>query len=473
MIYKTYLDKVNTIICPTKVNVGVSPVAMMVYGGEKSRILAHFDVSEARKRFEGRVTPDLSKCRHILNLTNCGKMDRDGDLFVEVINEVTYSDTMRRAASFTLLFFKLPCEFDSGNGYDFKRGFSNQQSISFNGATWFNCKTGVEWSRPMYTTEELSAEYDKFSRGEDSIIIARQKFDLGNESIRVDITDYVNSLILGNEPNNGIGIAFSPATESIELDNDYRFVAFYTHKTHTFFEPYLETIYDDVITDDRNQFYLNKKNRLYLYCSIGGGFENLDEMPTCKIDGIDSELEVKQAGKGIYYVELMLKEGEYKPKRMMYDVWGNLKYNGVEMPDVTMQFVLKPFNQFFNLSNITEVGNDYVVSVSGIKDNEVVGQSDLRKLTINARVEYSTNTQALLDGMELRLYVKDGPNEFDVISWDKVNKSFSENFYYFDTSKMIPHKYYVDVKVIANNTIKVFKDVLHFEIANNVTAMHR
>ena len=472
MIYRTYLDKVNTIISKSKVNVGVSPVATLVYGHQISRILAHFDASEAIKRFEDRVTPDLSKCRHTLNLTNCGKLDRDGDLFVERINEVTHSTEMRRAASFVLIFFKLQNEFDSGNGYDFKKGFSTQESIAYNGATWENAKTGIKWTGGMYTTEFLDEEYSKFSRGEKSIIIARQKFDLGNESIKVDITDYVNAIIRGEEPNNGIGIAFSPLLEGTDLGDDYRFISFYTHKTHTFFEPYLETVYDDVISDDRNQFYLNKKNRLYLYCTIGGGFDNLDEMPTCRIDGYDGELEVKQAGKGIYYVEVLMKDGDYKPKRMMYDTWSNLKYNGVEMPDVTMQFVLKPFTQFFNLSNVTEMGNDYTVSVSGIKDNEVVGMSDMRKLTVNARVEYTTNVQALLDGIEIRLYVKDGPSEFDVISWDKVNKSFAENFYYLDTSKMVPHKYFVDVKVRANNTVKVFKDVLHFQIANNVTSMH-
>ena len=38
--------------------------------------------------------------------------------------------------------------------------------------------------------------------------------------------------------------------------------------TNTYYEPYVETIIDDTITDDRNYFYLNKANSLYLYVSF-------------------------------------------------------------------------------------------------------------------------------------------------------------------------------------------------------------
>ncbi|GAH22326.1 unnamed protein product, partial [marine sediment metagenome] len=47
-------------------------------------------------------------------------------------------------------------------------------------------------------------------------------------------------------------------------------VAFYARKTHTAFEPNIETTFNDTIEDDRNYFFLDKDNSLYLYYNKGG-----------------------------------------------------------------------------------------------------------------------------------------------------------------------------------------------------------
>ena len=94
--------------------------------------------------------------------------------------------------------------------------------------------------------------------------------------------------------NYGIGIAYSPMLEltNSEIEN---YTGFLTNKTNTFFEPFVETIYNDYILDDRANFALDKANRLYLYCNIGGDTENLDELPTCSVEG--KEYEVIEIGK--------------------------------------------------------------------------------------------------------------------------------------------------------------------------------
>ena len=95
-------------------------------------------------------------------------------------------------------------------------------------------------------------------------------FDVGNESIEIDITDYVNDLILGNQPNYGIGISFHPDIES--FDNDcLHYIGFLLNIHIHFFHPCIETIYNDNIQDDRTNFYLNKDNKLYFYSYVGGG----------------------------------------------------------------------------------------------------------------------------------------------------------------------------------------------------------
>jgi hypothetical protein len=53
----------------------------------------------------------------------------------------------------------------------------------------------------------------------------------------------------------------------------------FTNNTQTFYEPYIETKYDNHIIDDRNNFILDKLNKLYLYVNVGGNPTNLDALP--------------------------------------------------------------------------------------------------------------------------------------------------------------------------------------------------
>ena len=73
-----------------------------------------------------------------------------------------------------------------------------------------------------------------------------------------------------------------------------------------------------------------------------------------------------------------------------------------------------------------------------IKEKEQIKRGDIRKLVIQAKPSYTNNTAQLLDTMDLRLYVKDGTREIDVIEWDTVNKAFLENYYMVDTNILIP-----------------------------------
>ena len=63
------------------------------------------------------------------------------------------------------------------------------------------------------------------------------------------------------------GIAFSGAYENITGITESYSVGFFTRYTQTFFEPFLETTWDDYIVDNRNNFSLYKLNRLFLYVS--------------------------------------------------------------------------------------------------------------------------------------------------------------------------------------------------------------
>jgi hypothetical protein len=320
----------------------------------------------------------------------------------------------------------------------------------------------------------LSKEYDKWSCGEDSVVIGRQHFDIGNENIELDITDIFNQFILGSKENYGIGMAFSPLLETMEMSRE-NYVTWFTDKTDTFFEPYVETRYDDVVCDDRGNFVLDKNNKLYLYCTIGDHLEDLDRNPTVSIKNNDDEIimegiESKKFSKGIYYIDLNLSRSDFEADTMLYDVWTDISYQGAKLEPTELEFVLKSNSNYFNIGNSSSVNNiKFTPSVSGINEREQIKRGDLRKLIVTPKPNYTSNTAQLVDSMDIRLYVKDGSSEIDVISWDKINKSFTENYYMIDTSMLIPQRYYVDVRITYGMQSIVHHDVLSFDIVNDLT----
>ena len=402
---------------------------------------------------------------------------------------------------------------------------------SIEGCNWFQARNGIMWDEAgVYSLKTLEDEYNKFSSDEGSaIIIGRQHFDKGYENISLDITDTVNRMIDGEIDNYGIGIAFTPGLESSYVDwnehytlgdftkwvntnknyenslkeplqkvldeahmpsqydrneelNNFKldvlgygenYVGFFTDKTNTFFEPFLETVYSDYINDDRSSFCLDKANRLYFYSSVAGNPVNLDEMPTCKIvDDDDNVLftpEVKQTTKGAYYVEETFPSSQYEADYMYHDVWSNILYEGIRMKDVELDFTLTEPSSWIGLgSSFTRV-SEFSPSISGIKSDEEVRRGDVRKLTVNALVKYENKTSQLVGNTEIRLYVMDGHREIDVLPFHQVNKSESELYTLIDTSMLIPNRYFVDVKFKYNMQEIVHHDVLHFKITDDLT----
>ncbi len=476
MVNRTYISKMNTIISGDTLNTGINQISELVYGANVTRTLVYFDVERLKKMYENKVYPDLSKLKHYLKIINAGSLDFT-QIHSDDISSINDAQKLR-ASSFDLIFFLIPKFWDGGKGYDYNVNFFNQgyiskecsngiKLLSRDGSNWYQPRNGYTWDEDgVYSNETLSKEYDKFSSNEGSeIIIARQHFDIGNENINVDITDVVNKFITDELDNYGIGIAFTPMLE-IENCNIENYIGLVTHKTSSFFEPYVETIYEDYISDDRSHFMIGKNNKLYLYCNIGGELVNLDEIPTCEVNG--NKYEVKQYSQGIYYIDIMIANGVFRTNTMLYDVWGNIIYQGVKYDDIELDFTLKSNSLFFNVGNSIEVSNKLIPTIYGIKENEEIQRGDVRKLVIKPLVEYSKNMAELVDKMELRLYVKDGEKEIDVIPFDNVNKSFLENYYIIDTNILIPNRYYVDVKFRYNLEKIIHHNVLSFKITENL-----
>ena len=471
----------TTIIKDSDLNTGLNPVSELSYGTSTTRVLCYFDHSKIKQLFEDKTFPDMSKMKHTLRITNVGSID-----FMErkcgEMSSIT-NDIKIRATSFDLIFYLIPQEWDCGRGFDYQMNFFNQglyrvnlnnmqdtsQLISTDGANWYQARNGYNWEEEgVYSNKTLSIEYDNFSSDNGSkIIIGRQHFDIGNEDISLDITDIFNKFILGEEKNYGIGIAYTPMTELIEEKEPIEhYTGFFTNKTNTFFEPFVETVYDDVISDDRSNFTIDKNNKLYLYCNVGGGLVNLDETPSCSINGKDYD--VHQFSKGIYYIEINTPRSDFKPYTMLYDTWGNIKYQGVQFDDVEMDFTLYPNSNFFNFTNKIEQNEKVTPTIYGIKHSEKIKRGDIRKVNILARTQYSKNKAQLVDKMYARLYIKDGNREVEVYPYEQVNKTFDENYFIVNTNDLIPQRYYIDVKVEYNRETIISKEILQFDIVSEI-----
>ena len=462
MITRTYIEKIATIIKDSDINTGLNPVSELSYGASVTRMLLYFNHSRIKEMYENKTFPNLNKFKHILHLTNAGSMDLT-QLHCSELSNIT-DDVKLKAASFDLIFFLIPRDWDSGKGFDYQ---DTKKLISTDGANWYQAKNGYVWDEEgVYSNNTLSVEYDNFSSDLGSnIIIGRQHFNIGVEDINLDITDIFNKFITEELKNYGLGVAFTPATELIEEDVE-RYIGFFTNKTNTFFEPYVETIYKDAISDDRSNFILDKENKLYLYCNIGSMLADLDEIPTCEVNG--KTYEVYQYSKGIYYINIKLSSSDFKPYTMLYDTWSNIKYHGVNFDAVEMDFTLKPNTLFFNFSNTIEQNDKITPFLYGIKASENIKRGDIRKVNLLARTQYSKNKAQLIDNAYFRLYIKDGNREVEVFPYGQINKTFDENYFLIDTTVLIPQRYYIDIKVEYNRDIIISKQVLEFNIVNEI-----
>lgn len=471
MVTITRFDKSNTIFSGSSLNVGLNPIVRLTYGDGVSRGLIHFDCSKVKCLVEEKEYADVSKLHHVLKMTNCGSVDVVN--FNKKLCRLETGGVKERASSFDLIFFLVPMEWDSGRGFDYESLLWSEgnSSLNENGCNWYQARNGYPWDTPgIYSIEKLSLEYEKYSsRAGSDIVIGRQHFDYGNESVELDITEVFNKFISGEIENYGIGMAFSPMLENSHTTIQ-QYTGFFSPWTHTFFEPYVITTYNEVIEDDRGKFYSGKDvNRLYFYFNVGGYPCNLDKLPICKIEG--NEMEVKQSKKGAYYAEV--KGLELSEDTMYYDEWSGIEYKGKQLKDVEMDFVVRPESEYFGMGNsfLEEGYRQYVPNVVGINDGERLRQGEVRRITVTARIPYTVNQYQLIDGMEYRVYVKNGnQGEIDIIPYQRIERDYNSNYFVLDTGGFVPHnEYLVDIRIHSGMDIRYHRRVLRFSIVNDET----
>lgn len=480
MVIRTFFDKNNTIIYNDLTNTGKNPITELFYGGNVggetySRFLFHFDETRLRDLYQNYTICDLSKLTHKIRMTNTGAFDTD------LLGTSTCSGK-KRACSFDLMLFQLEEDWDEGNGYDY--GACSYlspcaSSIATCPSNWAEAKTNTPWN-----------EYGAYSGSSSAITITSQHFEEGNENIEFDVTDVVNAIITG-DTNYGFGIGF-PSTYEALATNDLEYVGFFTRHTQTFYEPFLESIYDNPIRDDRANFYLDKVNKLYLYSNIGGEPTMLDHLPDLTITDGNGDVittyssdtlscsgitmtgsvvsNVTCVSRGVYSAEVFIPSSDYPDGDCIdfTDTWSDICINGIQRPDVELSFIIKDPSGYYNIGDNDELPKKYGFKVTGIKQGENIKRGDVRRVNISAKIPYTVNQTEIIDNLQYRLYVKEGKNQYTVIDFQDVNRTYNSNYFYIDTASLIPNTYYLDVKVESHNEVTTLSEALSFDIVSQV-----
>ena len=190
----------------------------------------------------------------------------------ELLNTTT-SDNRRRATAFDLRVFNIPKlnytgssqTWNEGVGYDYydnntqntsnssltSRNYrDNDKSYSNRPSNWYGRDLINNWSTPGIYNNDNSGTGTTINY---SGLTQRglQHFEFGNENLEIDISTVINSIVTGNTTTTGFILAFLPQLENLTGLTENYSVGFFTRHTQTFYEPYLETTYDDLILDDR------------------------------------------------------------------------------------------------------------------------------------------------------------------------------------------------------------------------------
>jgi hypothetical protein len=290
----------------------------------------------------------------------------------------------------------------------------------------------------------------------------------------MDMSNEINGVLNGTITGvTGYGIAFLPQIENISGLTDSYSVAFFSRHTQTFYQPFLQTTYDDLIQDDRNIFLKNQENKLFLYIYQNGDLVNLDSDPFVRIEDRNGDavsgmasLNTCLKAKGVYEVIVPNGFSGSPTPCLFYDIWSGLTINGQAIPNVQNQFILQEYNAGIQIGSTSREPQKYGFDFYGILQNEQILNTDIRKVGVTIKKAY-TGQQLLLDVSSFyRVYVKEGTTEVLVQDWTPINRTPNEYYFMFDMRDKIPNQYYVDIQVNTSGEKDTYKKQLTFNIVN-------
>ena len=461
LLFRSYFKKNNSLISSNLTNNSQNPVCEISYGSLQervSRFIFDVDLSNLIDRINSGLIVPNSGMTHILHMTNTISYAQ------QYLGQKSYSENIERANSFDLDIFNIDEDWDEGSGYDFIYGDIISPDVATQASNWKYRKTDVEW--------QTAGAYDSGS----TTIIGSQRFENGSESLNVDVTDYINQRLFGTGStytgtSYGLGIKFTDDLEKL-ITEFTQAVAFHARKTNTWYEPYIETVVDDTIKDDRNYFYLDKDNELYLYVNIGGVEQNITINSVNIYDNDDDLIEILSGNsivntaKGIYKITLNIDSDDYPDAVLFRDQW-NFTINGKNY-EHNGEFYLISQNKYYTFDQSNQINiSNYFFYFWGINENEKIVAGNLRKIKLTVKELYPNQNDFLPLDIQYRLYTTVGEKyEIDVIPFTDVNRTNTGYDFNLDTSWLIPQDYYLQIRLKNGNYYET-KKTLRFTVVSN------
>jgi len=457
--FRSYFEKNNTIVKDSQVNTAKNPTTEIFYGSAFSKFLFKVDFTDLKNKVNsGELVVD-SNTRHTLHLTNT----IFGDEGQKGLNRTTSRD---RTSSFDLIVFGLGQYWDEGLGYDYSdSGYdfvTGNRTFDERPSNWFYRTTLNQWPTAgvFHDSPTIISGYTG----------NKIHMDNGNENIDFDITPYVNGIISG-DTNHGLGLSFAVVYQYLTPDRDQS-VAFFTKYTQTFFEPYVDSHFEDTIMDNRNNFVEKIEQNLYLYVTKGTNFYNLDSTPT--VDILDSNgsvitglsgLTTTLIRKGVYKVTFTITTPECDGKKFFTDHWKDVVLDGNTISgEITQKFIPKPYTAGFTIGeNQTELQR-YAIQFFGIKQNEKIISGEIRKVVVTFK-SIDVPKTVLLDEVYYRIYIEEGATQVIVHDWTLLDKT-NENSFQLDSSYLIPRQYFLQIKGKTHTEEIYYKESINFEIVS-------
>jgi hypothetical protein len=170
---------------------------------------------------------------------------------------------------------------------------------------------------------------------------------------------------------------------------------------------------------------------------FGGNPTNLDALPTVIING-DSLLtpQVNHITKGVYSVDVLVSSLSGMVNTIWTDEWSGIIINGVNRPNITLDFVLKDSIEYYSLGSADLLPKKVAISVGIIKKK--IKRGDIRKVIVSARIPYTVEQTQIISGLKYRLYVSEGSAELTVIDMEPIEMTNNHYYFLLDTDSLIP-----------------------------------
>ena len=281
-------------------------------------------------------------------------------------------------------------------------------------------------------------------------IITTQRFEIGNEDIEIDITDYVNGILFSGQPNNGICIAYSANTETLTSVTK-NVVTFFSKYTQTFFEPFLETTYDDRVNDENCCLKFDELSNFYFISQSPITSVNKFELIDSNDEIIYSTTATTAFTKLNYYnykTTYFIDSDIYEDQEIFYTRWYYTQNGKNKILEKEFN-ISRPDLNDDSLIYSTEV----FINVIGIKQNDIISKKvGLKRLIFKAKRLIQTKIlKNIIGDIEFRIFVNQGRNQIDVIPFTKASKINDEYFAEIDFSWFISHDYTIEVRGLDKN----------------------